>query len=433
MLSRPGSSKIIVGYDLGNAFSQISFFSAETSEVETVSSVTGAEVYSIPTALCKRFDSNQWLYGREALKAASDGEGVLVENLLDLALDGEPIHVDGTVYEPVALLSLFLKRSLGLLSTVGSTDRIGALMMTCERMDNRLMEVLGLALGRVKLRARHICFQSYEDSFYHYMLHQPSELFLYQTVLCWYAGDRIKVYRMQCNRRATPAAVYTGQEEFPFLSEGGMPETDELQKERMERMDRELLAQMKTICDQKMISSVYMIGDGFQEEWMGETLKYLCRGRRVFLGSNLFSKGACLGMMERLSPSSAGKTHVLLGHDKLKTNIGMRVNRKGEASYCALLDAGVSWYDAQTSYEFYMKDTDYFDLVLTPLDGKKGHVARITLDGLEFSISRMLLKMYMPAQNLVAVTVEDLGFGEFREASHQVWREELPLDYDGKE
>ena len=57
MLSRPGGSKIIVGYDLGNAFSQISFYSAETSEVETVSSVTGAEVYSIPTVLCKRFDS----------------------------------------------------------------------------------------------------------------------------------------------------------------------------------------------------------------------------------------------------------------------------------------------------------------------------------------------------------------------------------------
>ncbi len=433
MLARPGNSKIIVGYDLGNAFSQISFYSAETSEVETVSSVAGDEVYSIPTVLCKRFDTNQWLYGKEALKAAADGEGVLVENLLDLALDGEPIHVEGTVYEPVALLSLFIKRSLGLFSTVGSIDRIGALMVTCERMDHRLVEVLGLALGRVKLRARHICFQSYEDSFYHFMLHQPSELFLYQAVLCWYAADRIKVYRMQCNRRATPVAVYTGQEEFPFLSTDGMPETEQLQKERMERMDRELLGRMKEICDNKMISSVYMIGDGFQEEWMGETLKYLCRGRRVFLGSNLFSKGACLGMMERLSPSNAGKTHVLLGHDKLKTNIGMRLNRKGEASYYALLDAGINWYDAQSGHEFYMKNTDFFDLVLTPLDGKRGHVARITLDGLEFPISRMLLKIHMPAQDLVEVTVEDLGFGEFREASHQIWREELPLHYDGKE
>lgn len=426
-MAKPGNSKIIVGYDLGNLYSQISFYSAGSNDVETVSGVAGAEVYSIPTVLCKRYQSNQWLYGREALKAASEDEGILVENLLDMALDGEPVHVEGTVYDPVALLSLFIKRSLGLLSAVGSIERIGAFMITCEYMDHRLIEVLSEALGRIKLRAKHICFQSYEDSFYHYMLHQEEELYSYQVVLCWYAGDRMKVYRMQCNRRTTPTAVYMEQSEFPFFSIDSMPETEELRAERMERMDRELLGQMKQICENQMISSVYLIGDGFREDWMGESLRYLCRSRRVFLGSNLFSKGACLGMMERLRPSLVGKNHVLLGNDKLKTNVGMRINRRGEASYCVLLDAGVNWYEAQTYCEFYMQDTNSFELVLTPLNGKKGKIARITLEGLEYPVARLSLQARMPAEDRMEIVVEDLGFGEFREASHQIWQEELSV------
>ena len=53
-----------------------------------------------------------------------------MEHLLKLAKDGEPVQIDGTPIDPVALLTLFLKRSLGLLSQVTNTERIGALMIT---------------------------------------------------------------------------------------------------------------------------------------------------------------------------------------------------------------------------------------------------------------------------------------------------------------
>ncbi len=429
MLLKPGNSKIIVGYDLGNTYSQISFYSAESSEVETVSAVAGGQIYNIPTVLCKRSGTSQWFYGREALKAAEQEDGILVENLLGMALDGEPVQIEGEAYDPVALLALFFKRSLGLLAAAGPIERIGALMLTCEQMDHRLMEVLGRALGSLRLRTKHICFQSYEDSFYQYMIHQPEELRQHQVVLCWYDGSRIKIYRMQSNRRTTPVAVSMEQGEFPFLSMENMPEAEGLRKERMERMDKELLERMREVCSGGFVTSVYFIGEGFHEEWMRETLRYLCFGRRVFLGNNLYSKGACLGMMERLKPSGVGKGHVLLGNDKLKTNVGMRVSRRGEDSYCALLDAGVNWYEARAEYEIYLQETDSFELVLTPLTGGKGKITRITLEGLQDPVSRLRLQVHMPTEDRMELVVEDLGFGEIREASHQIWKEELPV-YD---
>ncbi|MBQ9488828.1 MAG: hypothetical protein IJU80_02730, partial [Lachnospiraceae bacterium] len=109
MLKIGNHQKLIVGYDLDWNYAQISYCNAAGSQVETVSSVAGSESFSIPTVLCKRAGVNQWYYGKEALQYAEEQQGILVENLLQLALNGEAIQIDGKEYDPVALLTLFFK------------------------------------------------------------------------------------------------------------------------------------------------------------------------------------------------------------------------------------------------------------------------------------------------------------------------------------
>lgn len=423
---------MIVGYDLGNACSQISYcFMEERGEegagIETLSSVAGSDTYNIPTVLCKRRQVNQWFYGREALRHAREEDGILVENLLELAQDGEPVQLDGESYDPVALLLLFLKRSLGLLSVVSSVDKIGAFLITCEKIDERMLEVLGEAAAGLGLKTRSIRFQSYSESFYHYMIHQPRELWAFQTVLLHYEQGGIRVLRMECNKRTTPVAVYIEEEEYPFLRMEPVPESEKLRRERWERMDRELLSLAEEICGKQLISSVYLIGDSFSEEWMKESLRYLCRNRRVFQGSNLYSKGACYGMMERLTPSEAGGNHVYLGGDKLKANVGMRVLRRGEDSYYALLDAGTNWFEAESTCECYIQEDNALELVITPLVGRNGKLARIILEGLNCAAARLRLRLRLKNENLLRVEIEDLGFGEFQPATHHVWTEEIEM------
>ena len=147
----------------------------------------------------------------------------------------------------------------------------------------------------------------------------------------------------------------------------------------------------------------------------------------MFLGSNLYSQGACLGMMERIKPSTMGKSSVFLGTDKLKSNVGIQVLRRGEESYFVLLNAGTNWYEATNVCEFYLRDGNFFDLVVTPLNGKKRKIARMTLEGLSVGTARIQLTVQMMTEEQLSVTAEDLGFGEFRAASHQVWKETLGL------
>ena len=409
----PGSEKVIVGYDLGNKYAQIScYVTGSEEEIRTLSSVAGSSVYTIPLALSKRQGVNQWFYGSEAIRYAGEEEGILVENLLKLARDGEPVQIDGAPIDPVALLTLFLKRSLGLLSQVTNTERIGALMITCEELDHRMLEVLTTATEGLHLKTDQICFQSHVESFYYYNLYQPEELWRHKTILCEYGDAFIRTYCMECNRHTTPVVAYMEEREFPFP----VPESDEKMQEIA-----------KKLCENQMISSVYLIGEAFSRDWMKESLRYLCKGRRVFQGNNLFSKGACYGMMERLTPGENGKNHVFLGKDKLKSNIGMKVLRQGEESYQALLDAGINWYEAKNTMEFYLLEGRAVEILITSLTGKGNRIARIVPEELQEGIIRLRISVEMRDDTHLRVELEDLGFGTFRAATHHIWKEEIEL------
>ena len=422
-----GGEKLIVGYDLGNEYSQISVAVSGKGEVETLSQVAGAQSYNIPTVLCKRNGVNQWFYGREAIRYAGEEQGILVENLLELALDGEPVVIEGESFDPSALLALFFKRSLGMLSQAGSSDKIEALMITCEIFNRRLFEVLESVVARIRLVGVKITFQSHTESYYTYMLHQPEELWVRQSVLFYYQGSRIKAYCMECNRRTIPVAVFIEECEYSFPEWADLPEEEWERGGRIEELDNGFLSVAQEFCGGKAIGSVYLIGDGFSEEWMKNSLRYLCRDRRVFQGNNLFSKGACYGMQERLNVSEAGKRHVFLGSDKLKANIGMKILRQGEETYYALLDAGSSWYEAGYSTDAYIQDGNVITLVITPLIGGGSKTEALELEDFPGSIARVRIKLRMENEEVLAVEVMDLGFGDFRSSSGRVWRKEVRL------
>ncbi len=422
-------NKLIVGYELGNEYCQISYAVSAESDVETLSQVAGEEVYDIPTVLCKRYGANQWFYGREAVRQAEEGQGILVKNLWNLALDGELIVVDGESYDPISLMALFFKRSLGLLSQVGSPEKLAALMITCAVLDRRIVEVLYRMVDSIHLKRDRVTFQSYMESYYNYMLHQPEELWVYMSVMFEFKGDDIRVYQMECNRNTTPIVVIIKTEELSRFSERGILKQEMILKGcgREEALDKAFLKLAERMCKDSRVRSVYLIGDGFKGEWMKESLRYLCRGRRVFQGNNLFGKGACHSLQERMQATDSGKNHVFLGADKLKANIGMEVLNRGESTYCALLDAGVNWYEAQQTVEMYVQDGNEILLAVTPLIGKQTKTIRVVLESFPTSITRVRLHLYMEGENILVVEAEDLGFGEFRYPSGRVWKEEVEL------
>lgn len=440
MLGTAGD-KIIIGYDLGNEFSQISYsYLSQDSEVETLSCVAGEEHYNIPTILCKRQGTGQWFFGREALRFAQDNpqEAIVVEGLVELAMAGEQVLIDEETYEPVALLTLFMKRSLGLLSLVSAPERVVAMMITCRKLSSALIQTLNQTVTGLGLGYTRVYYQSYAESFYDYMLYQPKDLWSFQTVLFDYREDGIYSMRMECNKRTTPIVAYIHQWIYPFSGESCLPDISELDSGRVAQLDRELLEVVRQECEKGTVSAVYLIGESFAEEWMSQSLQYLCRGRRVFQGVNLYSKGAVYCLLDKHFGSKAGKEHVFLGGDKLKYNIGMEVLRQGEESYYALLDAGENWYESEYCCEFYVRQATAISLVVTPLIS--GGVTRVPLSLGELpqehevseedefgycEFSRIGMKLYLEGERQLCVELEDLGFGEIRPATELTWRQRI--------
>lgn len=421
MLKAFGSEKWIVGYDFDWETAQISYCSVSGDKVETLSQVTGSGEYGIPLVLCKRMGVNQWFYGSEALQYAQENDGILVENLLQMALDGEPVQIEESEYDPIALLTLFFRRSLGLLS---SMEQIEAMMITSQRMDDRMVEVLELAVANLRLKTDTVLFQSHQESYYQYMLRQSADLMKEPSVLFHYHGNYMEFLRMECNRRTHPvvALIHQEEEEFPSrASLSGMGDGDA-------QLDRRFLEYAQEKIGAGRTTSVWLIGDDFSEEWLKSSLKFLCEGRRIFLGNNLFSKGACYGMMERFNPSEAGRQYVFLGEEKLKSNVGMKILRRGEESYLALLDAGSNWKKAHTSWEFYLREENVVEFAITSLNGSGQRMVPVELDGLSGDVARIRMTLTMAEENLMVAEFEDLGFGEFRPAENRHWRQEIRLD-----
>ena len=407
--------KIVIGYDLDNTCSQISYcYKKEESDVETVGFLEGEENYDIPTVLCKKIGANQWLFGHAALKFNEQypEEGILVDNLLELALEGEILQIDGKGYHPAALLALFVKRSLATVLKGGSMDKIAMILFTCQETDRRMSGLIQRIGKTLEIKNAEILCQNYEESFFAYLTCQQKDMCQRGALLLDYRGKDMVVVELNCNLNTIPPIMYSEQKRYAF-----------------DGTDKGLLEIVTNSCQGKTFGVVYLIGQKFNGSWMDESLKYLCMGRRVFQGNNLYSKGACYGALQTLGIRPQ-EEYMFLGPDRLKANIGMKLQKRGEPVYNALLDAGMYWESIEEIFEFYLKGENNLELSVASLIKGVTKSVYLELEGLELErdqVTRVRMKLTMPSENVLAITVTDLGFGEFREAADRKWVKEVEL------
>lgn len=430
MLFKDKKVRLLVGYDLGDKVSQISYFYSDKEEPVTISTVTGEEQYNIPTVLCKRQEVNQWFYGKDAIKHAKEDEGILISELVSLAKKGEDVLIDGEYFKPVQLLSLFMKRSLSLLTIAINTDRIDGLMITVDELDNTMIAVLNNITKLLGFEENQVFFQSHMESFYQFTIQQSEELWHHQVVVFDYSKEYLKSYRMEVNRRTTPIVAFIEQQDFQGMMIEEVPGKEPYKSRVCSILDEKFKRIVSELCENRIIQTVYLIGEGFTGEWCKDSLKYLCKNRRVFQGNNLYSKGACYGLQEKLGVSQTGSKYVYLGVDKVKANLGMNAVINGIEGYFAILDAGVNWYEAKKQWNLILEDGNTLSFIITPLTGRERQEIMMTLQDLPIrpqKTTRLGLSVEFVSEKAIKFHVKDLGFGELFPTSGLEWSEEAEL------
>ena len=86
---------LIIGLDLCDSYTQISCGGQE-------------DAWTYPTIICKKKESDDWYIGEEAYRLALEGEGVIVDKLLQFVKKDGISTIGGTRYESLELLQLSL-------------------------------------------------------------------------------------------------------------------------------------------------------------------------------------------------------------------------------------------------------------------------------------------------------------------------------------
>lgn len=447
-------TRYVVGYDLNDNLTQISYFELNNDSPETLISDGENERLGIPTLLCKKRKVNQWSFGTEAERLIrNDGEAE-VSKIFTMAVGGKTLTLEGEDFDGLDLLILFIRKSLNLLSVYVSVEQIESFIFTVPQLDRDVLSVLERVAVAIPVPREKILFQSYSESVYHYMIHQQAELWETESAVFDHDGRNMKCYYMRMNHRTTPivgmideftfddvkvpdrsSLLRISEEDDENDNDEGADEEYKADKEAaqaaIDQMDEAMQEFMHDFLMTRPVRSVYLLGDGFEGEWCKNTIRFLCMGRRVFQGRNMYSKGACHYGMDRLKPTELNSRYIFLGSDKLQFNLGMNVDRRDREEYIALADGGENWFDISTVVEFLLKQGSRVELIVTPLDGKEIRSIMVNLDGIPNrppKTTRLRMRVSFSSGKTVRIMIEDLGFGEIFPASGLKWEKEVEIE-----
>lgn len=382
-------NEVAIGFDLGRESSVFTFYHKNNTEPMTVSSVPGEEKYQIPTP-------------RDLFP--------LIEQEAELG---------------VALLSIFFKMCFEKLSAVGPMGGL-SVMVTMETMRPVWVKAIRQALEMLDIPADRVYLQDYLESFYYYALSQRKELWRYKVALFEYKKDFITGYELSINSNTKPAMVTIKNRGRICLDEKTRGSRKPEHWKRMK--DVRFLEQAKKQIGTDAYSTVYLVGEDFDQSWEHESIKYLCNRRKVYQGQNLYSKGACYGAMHLSGMESIG-SFLYAGPDMIEYNISMKMFKRGIESRVDMINAGINYYMAYYTCEFILDDTDELVFTSRSIHGDTAdHAVKLTdLPKRPNRATRIRMEMTFAAKDRCRVKLEDLGLGELYKSSGKKWEAVIGL------
>lgn len=397
----------MIGYDLNEHGCQISYYDEAAREPATLE--VAVDNYQIPLVI--GYHDETWFCGRHARRLSVLKEGFTVEDLLNKALRREKIIHEGKTHEAVWLLAKFIELSLE------NFEDIGIIVFTLPEVDEDIVQMLRGISQRIGIDRRQIFVQDYKESFCYYMFYQPKELWQYESALLYCDRKEVRAYML----KRLKTAFDKGRDPFVTVEEVANAKMEELmavfpvmEQDEAAKADERFKRFVQGVFDKKLISSVYLTGEGFDREWYPQSRKVICNGRRAFQGNNLYSKGACYRAYRRGMDFAEGP--VYLDDTKMTEQISLQVRRKGMDVWCPVVVWGAHWYESDRHMEALLTNGEDIEVKIDSLATGETRIEKISLEGLSVKqpyTIRVQIQMLFQDDRTLKIVVEDVGLGEF--------------------
>ena len=401
----------IIGYEINEKTCQISFYNDQQLEPETLESES--DNYQIPLIIGKLRDT--WAYGKEAKRLVSISEGFTVTRLLERSLAGEKVEFGEDTYDAVWLLSKFIQMSLQ------TFPKIDGIVFTVPELTEELAKLLRGIAVRMNIDKQHIFIQDYKESFCNYLFYQPKELWQYEAALFCCDRNEIKAYML---RRLKPG-LGGGKTTFVTVDEVASAHMKELaavypvlNEDKAREADSMFCKFIEGVFDKRIVSSVFLTGEGFENNWYPNALRLLCNGRRAFIGNNLYSKGACFTSYRKMYMQV--KDPVYLSDGKLTDQITINLRVNGQEMWYPIVSWGAQWYESNNQWEVLLEKVEDIELHIESLVQGTVRTEVIPMDKFprrsEYAMRLMIETLFMD-EKTCKIIVRDMGFGEFYPAT----------------
>ena len=309
----------MIGYEITEKMCQISYYNDQQSEPETLE--VDSDNYQIPLLIGRLRDT--WAYGKEAKRLVTIKEGFVVTRLLERSLAGEKIDCGEETYDAVELLSKFIQLSLQQFPV------IDGIVFSVPELTEELAQMLRGIAVRMGVEKQHIFIQDYKESFCNYLFYQPKELWQYDAALFCCDRNEIKAFML---RRLKPG-LGGGKTTFVTVDEVASAHIKELaavypvlNEDKAKEADTRFCKFIQSVFEKRIVSSVFLTGEGFENNWYPKSLRVLCNGRRAFIGNNLYSKGACYTAFRKLYMHIENPVYLSASKLTDQITVNMRVN-----------------------------------------------------------------------------------------------------------
>lgn len=306
-----------------------------------------------------------------------------------------PVEID--LEEKSQLQELF-RKLWKMLSPYGNQESLEFLIFCLEENTEKMRDMLLEIIKIYNISWEKVRFLDRSESFCAYVFHQSGDLLSHNALLIENHGGQKELFLLHKHSRTVPIVA-----DVRNLSPKSLEE----------------------IFSEHGISSVFLLGDDFEETWMQDHMHLLKNGRRVFIGKNLYVKGACYRGMEL---KEGRQDYLYLGPEKVCCNIALRSECDGQESYIPVVEGGKHWYESGASLDVLLLDKPELEFAVIPIYGREKQTTLIRLEHLPIrpeKTTRLHIELEFSNPNHVKLVIRDLGFGELFPQSDMVYEGEL--------
>ncbi len=415
--------KFYLGMDVCAESTQLSYFNQQTKEPESICQLNTVDTYLLPNVAFFGAESKKWYVGSEALEHRFHQEGTYLEQVVEKLEATERMELAETSYSYEDILLIILKGHIMDFLNRYEDAEIERLVVTVYRYSNALFRVLHMLQDELGLYGDKFFIIGHTSAYLHFVFQQPESLRNNSVGLFDYGPEGLDFYRVDIARRSNPQVVTVIHKDY--REQMGYYRLYNSKQE----LDQRFLEVVQEVLKEAYMSSVYLTGIGFMELWANASQNALCNGRRVFVGQNIYTKGACYAAYIGSNVINPNK-YIVNAEDMVHSDVGIL---SGDASntFIPIARGGREWYNMRGKIHVCLDDTNRVEILYKNHYNQEAMREIIEIHGLPTrpnKTTRLSLEVEMYSGSRGAVVIRDEGFGKLYPTTNKVYRKEFVLE-----